>query len=75
MNEVEEQSRRALIGAVLDCVLAGMLVISVVINCMSLGKPLREAASSSSHKKITTKDNKVYGRLAETTNGAKVSKD
>ena len=58
----------------MDCVLAGMLVISVVINCMSLGKPLREA-SSSSHKKITTKDNKVYGRLAETTSGAKVSTD
>ena len=42
LNVIEAQSRRALIGAILDGILAGFLVLSVIINCVSLGKPLRE---------------------------------
>ncbi len=61
MTQVEAQSRQALIGAIIDCILAGMLVLSVIINSISLGKPLRDRKSHST-KKI---DKKVYGRLPE----------
>ena len=61
LAEVEAQSRKALIGAILDGVLAGLLVLSVIINCFSLGRPLRERESHKTKKM----DKKVYGRLSE----------
>ncbi len=54
---VEAQSRRALIGAILDCILAAILVISLIINFSTLGKPLREKAKSASRKY----EKKTYG--------------
>ena len=61
MTEVEAQSRRALIGAILDGILAGLLLLSVIINCISLGRPLREKESHKTKKM----DKKTYGRLPE----------
>ena len=58
---VEAQSRRALIGAILDCILAALLVISIVINFSTLGKPLRPKEKSASRKY----EKKTYGQLAE----------
>ena len=58
---MEAQSRKALIGAILDGILAGLLILSVIINCVSLGKPLRD--KSGHHTKKV--DKKVYGRLSE----------
>ena len=59
--EVEAQSRRALIGAILDCILAAMLVISIIINFSTLGKPLRPKERAVSRKY----ERKTYGKLAE----------
>ena len=59
--QVEVQSRQALIGAILDCILAAMLIISIIINFSTLGKPLRD---NGKHK-TKTLDKKVYGKLAE----------
>ena len=56
---VEQQSRKALIGAILDCILAGMLIISIIINFSTLGKPLR--VKEKHHTKKV--DKKVYGKL------------
>ena len=61
LAQVEAQSRQALIGAILDGVMAGLLIVSVIINCFSLGKPLREVKSA--HTKRVEK--RVYGRLSE----------
>ena len=58
---MEAQSRQALIGAIMDGVMAGLLIVSVIINCVSLGKPLREAKGA--HTKRVEK--RVYGRLSE----------
>ena len=61
LAQVEAQSRQALIGAIMDGVMAGLLMVSVIINCVSLGKPLREAKGA--HTKRVEK--RVYGRLSE----------
>ena len=61
LAQVEAQSRQALIGAILDGVMAGLLIVSVIINCFSLGKPLREVKGA--HTKRVEK--RVYGRLSE----------
>ena len=61
LAQVEAQSRKALIGAIMDGVMAGLLMVSVIINCVSLGKPLREAKGA--HTKRVEK--RVYGRLSE----------
>lgn len=60
---LNEQGKKALIGAIIDGLLAGLLVMSVFINCLSLGKPLRP-------KKHTEKahEKKVYGLLKEDNN-------
>ena len=58
---VEAQSRRALIGAILDIILASLLVISIIINFSTLGKPLRPKEKSASRKY----EKKTYGKLAE----------
>ena len=58
---VEAQSRRALIGAILDCILAALLIISIIINFSTLGKPLRPKEKTASRKY----EKKTYGKLAE----------
>lgn len=58
---LDHQARQVLVGAILDGVLAAMLILSVVINCATLGKPLK----IKEHTKTKNHDKRVYGRLAE----------
>lgn len=63
LSILNDQGRRALTGAIIDGVLAGLLVLSIIINFVTLGKPLRA-------KKPTEKahEKKVYGLLKEDSN-------
>ena len=58
---MQSQAKQAMTGAILDGILAGMLLTSFIINCMTMGKPLREKE----HKKTKKSDKKTYGRLSE----------
>ena len=53
---MNEEGNRVLTSAILECVLAVLLVISFVINCATLGKPLREKI-----RKQKKNDSKIYG--------------
>ena len=47
-------------SAVIDSILGGLLVISIVINCMSIGIPLRDRGNKNA-KKVS--DKKIYGKI------------
>jgi len=58
LNELKSQGEKVTTAASLDCILLALLVISIVINCSTLGSPLRD-------KKKKVVNRKVYGRLDE----------
>lgn len=53
---LQDEGRKVMTSAIIDSVLAALLVISFVINCSTLGKPLREKK-----KKSAVRERKVYG--------------
>lgn len=61
LENLGSESRQVLVGAIMDIVLSVMLVLSVILNCVLLGKPLKEK----NHKKHKSHEKKVYGGLAE----------
>lgn len=59
---LEEQGRSALAGAIVNCILAGLMVMSVFINCFALGHPLKDVAP---RRKMKTHEKQKYGLLGE----------
>ena len=56
LDKLSTEGDRVLTSAIFECVLAVLLVISFVINCATLGKPLKQKA-----KKQKKNDTKIYG--------------
>jgi hypothetical protein len=46
---LDAQGKQALTGLILNAILAGLLVMSVVINCQALGKPLQDKKTKAHH--------------------------
>lgn len=58
---LDEQSRHAVTGTVLNGLLCGLMVLSIVINCVSLG----QSQTKSKPTKTKAHQKHVYGMLAE----------
>jgi hypothetical protein len=63
LSTLQDEGNKVMSSAIIDCILAVLLIISFVINCATIGKPLREKK-----KKVVVKDKKIYGQLSNEKN-------
>jgi hypothetical protein len=57
---LQEEGKQVLAGAIIDIILTGLLVISFIVNCLWMGKPLREK-----EQKQKNFEKKTYGRISD----------